>query len=363
MADFSEYGIPIEEWIALEATLPVPPTGLGLDELKKAMNSDREATAAKEMIDQDFVSRVTIRDHHIPGRDGYSIEGRTYRPSNVLESQSLPVYIHLHGGGFFVGTLSSEDATCSRIVTSLAEENFPVVVLNINYRHTPEYPFPIAWNDTEDAFHWLHDNIDQVGGDSSKIVVGGISAGALLTASLALIQNLGIDESLAKRPKIRGQILMIPPLVIGDAYETQLKQLVSPEVSSYRQNEFAPILPVARMQLFSKLMGVDKVKIEDNDRRVNPGNATADEVKGLPPAVFGIAGRDPLRDEGLFYGKLLTENGVPTKVNVFKGLPHGFRRYGDKLSLSKKYDEVMYQGIKWALSEPEATGKFDIQAH
>ncbi|KAL1955021.1 hypothetical protein VTO42DRAFT_312 [Malbranchea cinnamomea] len=83
----------------------------------------------------------------------------------------------------------------------------------------------------------------------------------------------------------------------------------------------------------------------------------------MPPTVFGVAGRDPLRDEALVYAKLLSENGVPTKVDVYPGVPHGFRRYGDGLpSACKRWDETIYEGIKWALSEPAATGKFEINA-
>lgn len=52
---------------------------------------------------------------------------------------------------------------------------------------------------------------------------------------------------------------------------------------------------------------------------------------------------------------------VPTEVNVFPGVPHGFRRYGDKLSASKRWDEVMSGGITWALSNP-AAGPFIIKA-
>ncbi|KAK2812195.1 hypothetical protein FQN50_001553 [Emmonsiellopsis sp. PD_5] len=32
------------------------------------------------------------------------------------------------------------------------------------------------WNDLEDAFHWLHENMDFIGGESDKVVIGGISA-------------------------------------------------------------------------------------------------------------------------------------------------------------------------------------------
>jgi hypothetical protein len=52
---------------------------------------------------------------------------------------------------------------------------------------------------------------------------------------------------------------------------------------------------------------------------------------------------------------------VPTDVHVFKGLPHGFRRFGDQLTESKRWDAVMENGIKWALSNPEPSAKFEIK--
>ena len=52
---------------------------------------------------------------------------------------------------------------------------------------------------------------------------------------------------------------------------------------------------------------------------------------------------------------------VPTDVHVFPGVPHGFRRYKDKLSESKRWDEVMSNGIGWALTNP-APGPFVIKA-
>ena len=96
-------------------------------------------------------------------------------------TEILPIYMHFHGGGFLFGTLSSEDAICSRLAV-----NTHVVVINVNYRHTPEYTYPAAWNDAEDAFVWVCENIARLNGDPDKIVVGGISAGAWLAASLTV---------------------------------------------------------------------------------------------------------------------------------------------------------------------------------
>ncbi|KAL2136179.1 hypothetical protein VTI74DRAFT_5057 [Chaetomium olivicolor] len=340
MCDFSCYGGASDEWLALEASLPPPPLGQSVEEKRRAVNASREQAAAEAM---EVLGRwVRTQDHSIPTRDGSSIEARSYRPLDRDASDPLPVYIHLHGGGFLFGTLASEDATCARI--SL---NARVVVINVNYRHTPEHHYPTAWNDVEDAFEWLHDNIQAVGGDAARVVVGGISAGAQLTASLVLGKHLG--RVAASRPAIAGQVLMIPALVNMDCYEPQMRKMKDPSISSYEENKDAPILPVSMCRFFTELLKIDKSELNPENLKLNPGNATPEQVKGLPPTVFGIAGLDPLRDEGLLYAKMLTESGVPTDVHLFKGVPHGFRRFGEKLSASEKWDEVMENGIRWAL--------------
>lgn len=254
-------------------------------------------------------SQIQTQDYTITSRDGVSLEVRTYRPSGIPSSQKLPVYIHLHGGGYLFGTLSSEDGICSRIVVSRVQNDTPVVVVNVNYRHTPEYEFPTAWDDVEDAFVWVHEHISEIGGLADQVVVGGISAGAQLTASLTLAQLYGDNERLKACPKIRGQVLMIPCLVIEDYYAPRKEMLRSPELSSYVTCAEAPILPISRIELFMSLLKVKAFPNAGRNLRMNPGNATPEEVRNLPPTTFGIAGNDPLRDEGLFFGKLLSENG------------------------------------------------------
>lgn len=303
MADFSVYGGPSDEWLAVEASLP-PPAPMDLDQRKRETNEGREATARNEM--KDLAPLVDIKDYSIPTRDGSIIEGRSYRPVDA-KAKKLPVYIHFHGGGFLFGTLASEDAICSRIAIGSG-----VAVLNFNYRHTPEYKYPTAWHDTQDAFEWTHSHIEELGGDRDKVVVGGISAGAQLTASLVLQKHLGrFAKSL---PAIAGQVLMIPCVVNMDCYGPTLAQLKSESVSSYKENENAPIIPMKIVKMFTELIGAEKPK--NDDIVLNPGNATSEQVKGLPNTVFGIAGLDPLRDEGLLYAKLLTEAGYVSPLTA-----------------------------------------------
>ncbi|KAH8897964.1 alpha/beta-hydrolase [Thozetella sp. PMI_491] len=349
MCDFSRYGGPSEEWLAVQAGLPTPPK-LSLEEKKRTTNEGREKLAAEVM--EQLGKKVRIQDYSIPTRDGSSIEARTYRPVSIDEAETLPVYIHFHGGGFFFGTLSSEDAIAARIAI-----NAKVIVLNVNYRHTPEHVYPAPYHDAQDAFDWLHANIATVKGNPEQVVVGGISAGAQLTSSLTLQKALG--KACVSAPPIAGQVLMIPCVAHMDCYGPQLAKMKSPDVSSYKENHDAPILSVATCRFFLDLLKCEP--LDDADLMLNPGNASPDDVRGLPPTVFGIAGLDPLRDEGLLYAKMLTEAGVATDINLFQGVPHGFRRFGEKLSACERWDEVMENGIRWALNKPQATGEFNVK--
>lgn len=54
-------------------------------------------------------------------------------------------------------------------------------------------------------------------------------------------------------------------------------------------------------------------------------------------------------------------NRVPTSTHIFPGVPHAFRKFDDRLSDSKRWDQVMEDGIIWALTSPKATGQFVIQ--
>lgn len=296
MADFSQYSGASEEFLALAATLPAPPD-LSQEELKRVTNAGREDVARTEM--QSLSSKVNIQDHMVSTRDGATLQARTYRPATKDSSVPLPVYLHFHGGGFFFGTLTSEDALCSRIAIDVE-----VVVVNVNYRHTPEYKYPIPFYDSEDALDWTYREAHKFGGDSSQIVVGGVSAGGLLTASL--MQTLQRHQSPA-RSSIRGQVLMIPLVVHPDCSAPYTSLLKDPKQSSYIENEFAPVLPMTRLKFFNDLLFAQSP--DPADRRANPGLATTEELAQLPPATIGIAGLDPLRDDGLFYAKKLHEAG------------------------------------------------------
>ncbi|KAG5951142.1 hypothetical protein E4U53_003702 [Claviceps sorghi] len=344
MADFSRYGGVSDEWQAANKDVAMGFSNPDVSpvRLRELMNARRREVSAKAMAET-FHDHVRVRNYTISTRDASAIEARGYRPVSASLQDRLPVFLYFHGGGFLMGSLDTEDATCSWICLRAT-----AVVLHVNYRHTPEYVYPTAWDDAEDSFVWLHQNMDLLGGNPEQVIVGGISAGAQLAASLVLRKNMG--HVLSGYPAVAGQVLMVPCLVHPDTYAPQLKKLKDASKSSYKENEDAPHLPTRVVRMFSSLLQTGTP--DPLDFRLSPGNASVEDVRGLPPTTFGIAGLDVMRDEALLYSELLAEAGVPTDTYVFPGMPHGFRQFAQG-SQSKRWDAIWAHSVKWALSKPE----------
>lgn len=100
-----------------------------------------------------------------------------YAPAGAKD---LPCLLWFHGGGITGGDKSGQVKVC-RV---LAGEGF--VVAAANYRLSPEAKFPAYLDDAAAASAWLKQHAAEFGGDSARVFVGGHSAGAYLTAMVAL---------------------------------------------------------------------------------------------------------------------------------------------------------------------------------
>lgn len=61
------------------------------------------------------------------------------------------------------------------------------IVVSVDYRLAPEYPYPTPLEDCYTVLKWVADNAKDLGIDNSRIGVAGASAGDGLTAALALL--------------------------------------------------------------------------------------------------------------------------------------------------------------------------------
>lgn len=122
------------------------------------------------------------------GRDAHRLD--VYRPTNA--TGPLPIVLYVHGGGF---RFMSKD---THWVFGLVYARRGYLVINVNYHLAPAHPFPGAVEDISAAWQWLVANAERLGGDLSRVVVAGESAGANLAASLTLMTHQRRDEPYAK---------------------------------------------------------------------------------------------------------------------------------------------------------------------
>ncbi|WP_350224594.1 alpha/beta hydrolase fold domain-containing protein [Promicromonospora sp. MEB111] len=141
--------------------------------------------------------------------------------------------------------------------------------------------------------------------DASKIAVAGNSVGGDLTAALTLYAK---DHPGAEAPAVSVQLLLFPAL--------------DSDVESQSYQDYAEGRFLARD--FMKF-GWDTYTPTDetrNDIYAAPLKASVAELTGLPATVILTAENDPLRDEGIAYGRKLGEAGVEVVSIEYIGLIH-----------------------------------------
>ena len=123
---------------------------------------------------------VSRSEMFIAGLDGApEIRLLIYRP-NKAEPQA-PSILHIHGGGYVVGSADGSD-----IANIMLASDLGAVIVSVDYRLTPEHPYPAPLDDCYAALAWMHDNARKLGIDAKRIAISGESAGGGLAAGLAL---------------------------------------------------------------------------------------------------------------------------------------------------------------------------------
>ncbi|MEQ9470655.1 MAG: alpha/beta hydrolase fold domain-containing protein, partial [Roseitalea porphyridii] len=122
-------------------------------------------------------SSIAIEDQVVASDPPVNV--RVYRPEGP--AGPCPCIIYMHGGGFMLGDLDSSDS----IAWGFAEGTGAVVV-SVDYRLTPENPYPAGIEDCRAVLLAVAENPDAWGIDPTRIAVAGDSAGGNFAASLAL---------------------------------------------------------------------------------------------------------------------------------------------------------------------------------
>ncbi len=110
---------------------------------------------------------------------GHALTLDVYRPENLSPVQQ-PVLLHIHGGGWHVGTHNQGIP----LLRHLAAQGW--VCVAPTYRLAPQLKLPEAFADVQQALKWLVQHQRRLGIDPERIVISGGSAGGQLASLLAL---------------------------------------------------------------------------------------------------------------------------------------------------------------------------------
>lgn len=241
-------------------------------------------------------SLAAIEDLEVPAAGGRQL-ARIYRAD---VEQSSPTMLFIHGGGFVVGDIESYDLTARTIA-----ERTATTVISVEYGLAPEHPYPEGLKDVLAIAGWTLENIEKLGGDRSRTIIAGDSAGGNLAAVAA--------QQLRQEPSgFAGQVLLYPVVDFANTYPSRTA------------HSSGPVLTEEAAQWFAELYAPPE------DDLANPllSPLLSEDLSGLPPTVIATAEYDVLRDEGIEYAMRLQGSDVQITHLHYETLPHGFFGFG-----------------------------------
>ena len=238
---------------------------------------------------------VTIEGRHGP------IALRIIPPANGTPRGA---YLHIHGGGWVLGSADQQDTRLERIA-----DNTGLAAISVDYRLAPENPYPQGPDDCEAAALWLVREGEARFG-SNLFAIGGESAGA----HLSVVTLLRLRDRHGLSP-FAGANLVAGCFDLG----------LTPSARAWGTEKL--VLNTRDIEMFVRHFLLHGGSTEDPD--VSPLKA---DLRGLPPALFSIGTRDCLLDDSLFMASRWLAAGNAGEIAVYPGGAHVFQSFPSALA-------------------------------
>ena len=241
----------------------------------------------------DDVNMTAITDYNITGIDGNTIRVRFYDPG--VQNKPAPLLIYVYGAG---GPMDNFEPGLKRLANSTG-----FMLATMDYRFAP---FSDSLNDVLAVVRWIYQNSDDLGVDSDRIALGGVSRGANLALSTAML--------------------------LKDSGNTEEQNLV--RVLYLLNGYYSPdLLKSKSATLFGN--GMDFITSNDINMLLNQYHQNRSDysnplafpilsknLTGLPPVYIAASGIDPLRDDSLELAIRLQEEGQEHYLVSWPGVGH-----------------------------------------
>lgn len=260
----------------------------------------RQCAAVRAAMRGDDTELRAIRaSRSVPPELPADVAATYVRPSLCLfaprraAARPRPVLLYLHGGGWAFGSIHS----CARFCAAVALAG-DCCVAALDYRLSPEHPYPAALDDTREAYDWLRANGAAWGCDTTRISIGGDSAGGNLALAAALT--------------LPGVCSVVPIYPVLKAF---------PDGSASWQRygtgygDDADLL-TAFCEAYAGA--------ETANPLVSPALADDEALRRLPPVLLVSAGHDVLADQAAEFAARLRSLGVSISYRLFPAATHLF---------------------------------------
>ncbi|MCL4744568.1 MAG: alpha/beta hydrolase [Burkholderiaceae bacterium] len=210
------------------------------------------------------------------------------------------VLLYFHGGGFRVGSVRSHRGLIARISGAANCK-----VLGVDYRLAPEHRFPAPLEDAVAAYRWL---LGQ-GYAPRCIAFAGDSAGGGLALSALLALR-------ADRMPLPAAVVVLSPwtdlTASGESYESRAR------ADPIHQRPM--IEAMARSYLG-----------ESGDARDPLASPLFADLRGLPPVLVQVGGRETVLDDSRAFAARARAAGVEVELEIWEEMIHVFQQFADEL--------------------------------
>jgi acetyl esterase len=190
-----------------------------------------------------------------------------------------------------------------------------------SYRKAPEHRFPAAHEDAFRAYSWAREHAEAFGGDPTRVIVAGESAGGNLVASL-------VAAACWQRPEPWAQQIFEQPAPVAAVPMCGFFEISDPARLKRRRR-----LPI---WLDDRVSEVAQAYLGD----AGPGGAGHDLAdplvlferadppdRPIPPFCMSVGTKDPLLDDTRRMAVALGRLGVDVDVDYYRGEVHAFQAF------------------------------------
>ena len=256
-----------------------------------------------------------LREHLL---DAYRPVHHPSRPDSRHPPPPWPIVFYVHGGGF---RILSKD---THWIMGLGFARRGYIVFNVSYRLAPKYRYPAAIEDVCRSFTWVMQNAERFGGDTSRVVLAGESAGANLAASLAITLAYERDEPFAREAYATGVVpkAVVPACGVFQVSDMERLRRRKPGMSSFIADRLA--------EVEAAYLGGPSVDRRPDSRDHDLADPLLVFERGekpsrpLPPFFLPVGTRDPLLPDTRRMGIALRNLGVEAVEAYYPGELHAF---------------------------------------